>query len=138
MNTIINSKNWCEETPPPFLTNMNMDISTSYSMFHLEQIKIQIEQLNKIHHIEILKIFKKFQNVKLNENKSGVFINLSFLPTCVIDELNAYLDHVKIQESQIFKMESQKENFKHFLINESEKEDKDKVSFHINSLQSII
>jgi hypothetical protein len=108
---------------------MNID---DYSTFQLEQIKTQIEQLNKFHHIEILKIFKKFQNVKLNENKSGVFINLSFLPKEVIGELTAYLEHVNIQENAILKLESQKEVFKNFLINKNEKEDKDKlISYNI-------
>lgn len=116
---------------------MNTIAIDNYSTFQLEQIKTQIEQLNKFHHIEILKIFKKYQNVKLNENKSGVFINLSFLPKHVIDDLSAYLEHVKIQENAILKLESQKEICKNFFINENEKEDKDKLSFQLTSANII-
>ena len=46
----------------------------------LEKIKTRIEKLTKEHQLEILKILNSAPDVKLNENKSGVYINLSFLP----------------------------------------------------------
>jgi len=46
----------------------------------LELMKTVIEQMNKIHHIEILKIIKKNSLIKINENKSGVYINLTVIP----------------------------------------------------------
>lgn len=95
-----------------------------YSAIELEIIKTKIEKINKCHHVEILKILKEFNSVKLNENKSGVFVNLSFLPYNVIDKLNNYIDYINDQENTISKLENQKENFKNsFFI---EKEDKDK------------
>ena len=45
----------------------------------LSSIKDKIERMPKNNQIEVLKILKKYQNIKLNENKSGIFVNLSFL-----------------------------------------------------------
>ena len=45
----------------------------------LETMKTRIEQMNKLQHIEVLKILQNNPNIKLNENKSGVYVNLSFL-----------------------------------------------------------
>ena len=63
----------------------------------IENIRNKIESMDKNHHIEILKILKK-NGVKLNENKSGVFVNLSFLSKEIIDEINTYLLYVNDQE----------------------------------------
>ena len=77
----------------------------------LETIRNKIESMDKNHHIEILKILKK-NNVKLNENKSGVFVNLSFLSKEVVDEMNVYLAYVNEQENILTRVETQKEEFK--------------------------
>ena len=42
----------------------------------LESLKAQIEKLEKEQQMEILKILHSNQEVKLNENKSGVYVNL--------------------------------------------------------------
>ena len=82
------------------------------STFDLEKIKIKIENMSKHHQIEILKIFKKYSNVKLNENKSGVFINLSFLSNTTIEELVKYIHFVEAQEDSIRQLENQCEEYK--------------------------
>ena len=43
----------------------------------LELLKKQIEILDQKHHIEILKILTQ-HSYKINENKSGSFVNMSF------------------------------------------------------------
>ena len=57
----------------------------------IETLKNQIQKLDKINQIEILKILKDFPNIKLNENKSGVFINLSFLPEEAVSAMEVYM-----------------------------------------------
>jgi hypothetical protein len=89
----------------------------------LEQMKAKIETMSKTNHIEILKILKKNPTVKLNENKSGVFINLSFLPKSVLDEITEYLNYIQDQEVSLNTMETQKECFKNSFF--GEKGDKD-------------
>jgi hypothetical protein len=82
------------------------------TILDLEQIKQKIEAMDKMHHIEILKILKKNPTIKLNENKSGVFINLAFLPEDTMAGIREYLGYINDQESSLKSMESQKETFK--------------------------
>jgi hypothetical protein len=100
-----------------------MSESHSINVHELEKMKTKIEKMNKHHHIEILKILKNNPNVKLNENKSGVFVNLSFLPNNAIDEITKYIDYITDQENSIRFMESQQEQFQNAYF--IEKEDKD-------------
>ena len=81
----------------------------------LESMKTMIESLSKIQHIEILKILKKNSSVKINENRNGVYINLSYVPEETIDEITKYLDYIKDQERNLEQFESKKEEFKLFL-----------------------
>jgi hypothetical protein len=78
----------------------------------LEQLKDQIEAMAKTHHIEILKILKKNQNVKLNENKNGVYVNLSFLPQITVDEVINYVNYINDQENCLQSLELRKDDFK--------------------------
>ena len=78
----------------------------------LDAIKTTIEQLSKTQQMEVLKIFKKYPLVKLNENRNGVYINLSYLPEETIVELNQYLNYVNEQETNLEQIETQKEEFK--------------------------
>lgn len=78
----------------------------------LNSIKDKIEKMQKINQIEILKILKKHQNIKLNENKSGIFVNLSFLSKEIIEEIEKYVNYVNDQEIVINTFETQKQEFK--------------------------
>jgi hypothetical protein len=89
----------------------------------LELLKTKIEKMSKMHHIEILKILKKNGNVKLNENKSGVYVNLSFLPKDTISELENYLNYIEDQETSLIVLENQKEEFKNSFFIEKEVKD---------------
>jgi hypothetical protein len=91
----------------------------------LETIKSSIEKMNKHHQIEILRILSK-QLCKLNENKSGVYVNLTYINDDVIEELQKYIEYTKEQEETLITTEYQKEEFKTALFNE--KEDKDIIT----------
>mgnify|MGYP003968207903 FL=1 len=91
----------------------------------LETIKLSIEKMNKHHQIEILRILSK-QLCKLNENKSGVYVNLTYINDDVIEELQKYIEYTKEQEETLITTEYQKEEFKTALFNE--KEDKDIIT----------
>lgn len=99
-------------------------------MERLENIKNSIEIMNKYHQVEILKILNN-NKCKLNENKSGVYINMSFLDDNTIEELEKYIEYIKDQEESINTIECQKEEFKnaYFL----EKEYKDNIAINYNS-----
>jgi hypothetical protein len=78
----------------------------------LSLMKDKIEKMPKNNQIEILKILKKYQNTKLNENKSGIFVNLSFLSKDTLDEIDKYVSYVNDQETVINTIETQKQEFK--------------------------
>ncbi len=78
----------------------------------LEQLKMRIEKMDKAHHIEILKILKKNTSITLNENKSGVYVNLSFLSETDIQNIQNYIQYIDVQEAAIDVMESQQTTFK--------------------------
>ena len=81
-------------------------------------IKDKIERMNKNNQIEVLKILKTNQVIKLNENKSGVFVNLYFLPKDLLLELNKYINYVNDQECVINMIETQKQEFKNTFFQE--------------------
>jgi|UniRef100_A0A6C0INW0 hypothetical protein len=83
---------------------------------NLEALKTKIEQLNKTHQLEILKIFID-SDIKVNENKSGIFINLSFLENSIVDKLQKYMEYIDDQELNLNNLESQKEDFKNTYFN---------------------
>jgi hypothetical protein len=85
----------------------------------IESMKNIIENMSKNHHIEILKIIKN-NNVKINENKSGVYINLTFLPESIISEISKYLDYVNERETLLDPFEKEKCDFKNTFFNEKE------------------
>lgn len=85
-------------------------------LVELDKMKTRIEGMSKLHHIEILKILKKNSSVKLNENKNGVFVNLSFLPTEVVDEMKSYVSYVGEQEKSILNMEAMQEECKKNIV----------------------
>lgn len=91
---------------------MNKDIAL------LESMKTHIEQMNKLQHIEILKILLNNPKVKLNENKSGVYVNLSFLPDDIISNLSEYVDYIQKQEISLTTIESQKQTFRQRFFDE--------------------
>ena len=78
----------------------------------LEYIKQKIESLAKIHQIEVLRILKNSTGIKINENKSGIFVNLSFLPKPTIDNITQYMQYIQEQERTLQMIESQKNTFK--------------------------
>ena len=57
----------------------------------LEKIKLQIEKMNIAQQVEVLKILNGDDKVILNENKSGIYVNLSFLPEEVVDKIDNYV-----------------------------------------------
>lgn len=103
-----------------------MDIQ---KMEMLEYVKKTVESMNKYHQVEILKILSK-NLCKINENKSGVYINLSFLSQETINELKEYVEYTKEQEDTLITLEYQKEEFKNAYF--IEKENKEEVTLSYN------
>lgn len=74
----------------------------------LTEIKKTIEKMNKSNQIEILKILKKNPNIKLNENKSGVFVNITYLSEEIVNDIKQHICYIDEQEKCLEQMEYQK------------------------------
>lgn len=79
---------------------------------YLIGLKDKIEKMTKTQQLDVLQILKKTNTIKLNENKSGIFVNISFLPKESIVEIEKYVKYVCDQENELNLIENQKQEFK--------------------------
>ena len=98
-------------------------------MNDLNCLKESLEELSKCHQVEILKILKNDETITINENKNGIFINMTSLKDSVITELGNYLKYVNKQEKQLNDIEVQKDE----LSNTYFKDNKDNSSIQLNA-----
>lgn len=84
----------------------------------LTYIKDAIEKMSKTHQIEVLRILKTHSNIKLNENKSGIFVNLSFLSDDALGDISKYVNYIREQEHTLETIEIQKTSFKNSYFSE--------------------
>ena len=86
----------------------------------LAALKDKIERLGKNNQLEILSILKNTNGIKLNENKNGVFVNMSFLPPDSLSEIDKYVKYVSDQEKTLNEFENQKQDFKNTFFTTSD------------------
>lgn len=102
-------------TPPPIIASLSamnelqniaqqVETKTNYLML----LKDGIENMPVIHQIEILRILYNKQT-QINENKNGVFINISKINDKTLQELENYMKYVIQQEEQLNEIEEQKQ-----------------------------
>lgn len=101
----------------------------------LEYVRQQVELMSKHNQVEVLRILNNSDNnVTLNENSYGVFINLSDLSEELLHKLNNYIEYWKKQENHLTNIENQKQVYKTIYFSNNIK---DKNSIHSNAEQSI-
>ena len=81
------------------------------SVEQLASIKQTIEGFTKDQQLQILKILKE-NNVSLNENSNGTFINMTALSADILKKLNDYIQHISVQESELNINEKLKDTYK--------------------------
>jgi hypothetical protein len=74
----------------------------------LNKLKTKIELLDKKDQINILQLFKKHNNILLNENSNGTFINITDIDKLLYDELIKYISYIEMQKQYINKDEEKK------------------------------
>lgn len=95
---------------------------------NLIQLKNQIENIEKIHHIKILNILKN-NNIKYSENRNGIFVNMTSFDSQTIDNIEKILSYIKTQEKSLIDVETMKlELSKDYFVNDN----KDKKNNNIN------
>ena len=85
----------------------------------LERIKEKIEGMPQFHQIEVLRILEKDKGVVLNENKNGVFVNLTHAPKNIVEELIKYISYVDQQQTSLQKQEHARVNLEKRFFNSS-------------------
>ena len=83
------------------------NIAPSSKMDSLKYLRDKIELLNAFHQIEILRILHT-NKVTFSENKNGVFVNLTYVSSDIIDTISEYIIYVYKQESQLNENEEKK------------------------------
>jgi hypothetical protein len=84
----------------------------------LNILKERIENMQKYHQIEVLRILSKMPSVKTNENNNGTFVNLTEQSEEVIQQLYKYANYVDEQQKQLKLIETEKEQLEqHFFTN---------------------
>ena len=85
---------------------------------NLQLLRNQIEKLDKVHHIGILKILKE-NTVQYSENTNGIFINLTKVNNIIIESIKKYVTYVKLQEVELGDIEDQKKEYKKEFYNDN-------------------
>ena len=107
------SNNIATATAIASLTAMNeiqtiaqhVETKTNYLM----SLKEGIENMPVVHQIEVLRILCS-KNTQINENKNGVFVNISRLNNDLIQELYDYMIYFINQENHLNEIEQQKQS----------------------------
>lgn len=76
----------------------------------LQSLKETIEELPKFNQIEILKILNKSEEVTINENKNGIFINLSLIDDKIIRDIRQYVEYVNKQTKALEAIDTETTN----------------------------
>ena len=85
---------------------------SSKTIIELDNLRKEIERMNKFHQIEVLKILKSCNNITLNENNYGTFINMKDIPDDLINKILSYIEYVSEQEINLKKIEEEKNSIK--------------------------
>ena len=90
------------------------DFQKKFMMEETKLIMIQksIQEMNKHNQIEVGKILYSYKNITLNENRYGIFVNLTELEEDVIQKLYEYILYTTNQENSLLKIENEKAEFK--------------------------
>ena len=85
----------------------------------IEDLKTKIEKMEDIHQLHIGSILKRYPEIKLNSNKSGVLINIATIPEQVLEEIQQYVEYVMDQEKTLSIVETTTEDLKQQYISSS-------------------
>jgi len=81
----------------------------------LQNIKKIVENYNIEQQEDILNIIRNGDDISINENKNGFFINLTNLDNVIITKIEKYMEYIVLQENHLTNIESQKKEYEQFL-----------------------
>jgi hypothetical protein len=65
-------------------------------------------------HITIGTILRKYHQVKLNENKGGIVINMATIPDEALEEIQKFVEYIHDQQKVLAKIENETNTYKQF------------------------
>jgi hypothetical protein len=76
-------------------------MASTGSLTHAElcDVKAAIDKMTQRQHIAVLRIIKSADNIKLNENRNGIHINMSLLSQSTVEALQAYIAYLEEQNA---------------------------------------
>lgn len=81
----------------------------------LQNIKKIVENYNIEQQEDILNIIREGDDISINENKNGFFINLTNLDNNIITKIEKYMEYIVLQENHLINIESQKKEYEQIL-----------------------
>jgi|TARA_B100001250_G_C19813990_1_gene797268 hypothetical protein len=94
----------------------------------LKRLRDRIEGMSKYHQTEVLRILTHIENVSVNENSNGCFINLTELEDSVRSKLFKYVTYVDQQEHQLTTVETEKDRIQNVFFNGNKDSDNIRIS----------
>jgi septum formation inhibitor-activating ATPase MinD len=89
--------------------------------------KIKIEQMEHCHQIEVLRICKK-NNIIINENNNGTFINLTEQDSNIIEQLEKFVNYVLEQQEHFNEIETEKDRIQNIFFKDNKENSNIKIS----------
>jgi hypothetical protein len=86
----------------------------------LLDIKTKVEKWSRFYQIGALRILHAHDRSKLNENRNGIFVNLSCISTETVEELARYVEYVEQQLTQLDTAEQVKGKLKDAFFDKQE------------------
>jgi hypothetical protein len=83
-------------------------------------MKNSIENMDKTNQIEVLRLLNN-HDVVLNENKNGIYINLSELDENIIDQIDKFVIYIHNQENRLTEEETEKQSYKNIYFDNKDK-----------------
>lgn len=83
-------------------------------------MKNSIENMDNTNQIEVLRLLNN-HDVVLNENKNGIYINLSELDENIIDQIDKFVIYIHNQENRLTEEETEKQSYKNIYFDNKDK-----------------
>tara|TARA_B100000941_G_C27993919_1_gene297115 strand:- start:55 stop:339 length:285 start_codon:yes stop_codon:yes gene_type:complete len=92
-----------------------MNNSLISKLHKLQNIKKIVESYNIEQQEDILNIIREGDDISINENKNGFFINLTNLNNDIITKIEKYMEYIILQENHLTNIEFQKKEYEQIL-----------------------
>ena len=89
-------------------------MASSSSTVNRASLLQSIHDLEPKEHITIGTILRKYQQVKLNENKGGIVINMATIPDEALEEIQKFVEYIRDQQKVLAKIENETNTYKQF------------------------